>query len=83
MRQHYRAVLWRQQDADLAILQPPVGLDEEAFREIIAAMLVTLPVVQLIDQCVATPQRFGHVRDMLQHSPWICLAMGPQQGGRH
>lgn len=51
---------------DLAILRPPVGLSEDAFHEVIAAMLVTLPVVQLIDRCVATPQRFGHVRDVLQ-----------------
>ncbi len=51
---------------DLAILQPPVGLPEDAFHEVIAAMLVTLPVVQLVDQCVVTPQRFGQVRDVLR-----------------
>ena len=51
---------------DLAILRPPVGLPEDAFHGVIAAMLVTLPVVQLIDRCVTTPQRFGHVRDVLR-----------------
>ena len=51
---------------DLAILQPPAGLSEDAFHKVIAAMLVTLPVIQLVDQCVATPQRFGHVRDVLK-----------------
>ena len=50
---------------DLAVLQPPSDLSENAFREVIAAMLVTFPVIQMVDECLIRPQRFGHVRDVL------------------
>lgn len=51
---------------DLAVLQPPIGLSEEAFNRAIGAALLSLPVMSLIDRHVASPQRFGAIRDLLK-----------------
>ena len=51
---------------DLAVLHPPSGLSEQAFRTVIGAVLLTMPVIDAVDQQLATPQRFGLVRDFLR-----------------
>ena len=51
---------------DLAVLHPPTGLSKEAFRTVIGAVLLTMPAIHAVDQQLATPQRFGLVRDFLR-----------------
>ena len=50
---------------DLVVLDPPVGLPREAFTQVIAAILLQMPMLAEIDEYVARPRRFGAVRDLL------------------
>lgn len=51
--------------ADLAVLRLPAGLDERAFRALVGAMLLRMPMVRALDAFVVEPRRFGEVRDFL------------------
>ena len=51
---------------DLAVLHPPSGLSEEAFRVVIGAVLLTMPVIGVVDRQLMTSQRFGVIRDLLR-----------------
>ena len=50
---------------DLAVLDPTVGLPQEAFARVIAATLLQMPMLAEIDADVAKPRRFGAVRNLL------------------
>lgn len=51
--------------SDLATLAVPPGLPREAFEAYVAVLLLQQPVIRGIDALVATPQRFGAVRDAI------------------
>lgn len=51
--------------ADLAMLRLPSGLDEEAFRALVGACLLRMPVVRALDGFLVQPRRFGEVRAFL------------------
>ncbi len=50
---------------DLAVLDPPIGLPQDAFYSVIAALLLQLPLLAAIDDYVAEPRRFGAMRDFV------------------
>ena len=50
---------------DLSMLDPPVGLGQEAFARVVAATLLQMPLLAEIDVYVARPRRFGAVRDLV------------------
>lgn len=47
------------------------GLSEEAFRQWVGMFLLQLPIIRAVDSFVATPQRFGSVRDFLLSLPCV------------
>lgn len=51
---------------DLAALQLPRGLQEREFNIAIGVRLVAMPMVSRIDRELATPQRFGAVRNLIR-----------------
>lgn len=53
--------------ADLSMLRVSPGLDEPAFRAVVAATLLRMPVVAAVSRFVTEPRRFGEVRDLLGH----------------
>jgi len=50
---------------DLAALVVPAGLSREAFEAYVGALLLQQPIIRKVDSLVATPQRFGAVRDSI------------------
>ena len=50
---------------DLDVLDPPIGLTQPSFEAWIAAALMQMPMISLIDEFVIIPQRFGAVRDFI------------------
>ena len=50
---------------DLNVLDPPIGLTQTSFKAWIAAALMQMPMISLIDEFVMVPQRFGAVRDFI------------------
>ncbi len=52
-------------DADLAILDVPLGLSEDAFGEMVAVKLLGLPMIARIDHVLTDERRFGEMRDYL------------------
>lgn len=57
---------WEAGMSDLVQLQPPSGLPRETFEKSIGAILLTVPLVNMIDKSLTTPQRFGAIRDLLK-----------------
>jgi hypothetical protein len=53
--------------SDLSMLRVPPGLDERAFRSVVAVTLLRMPVVAAVDRFIIEPRRFGEVRDLLTH----------------
>ena len=51
--------------ADLRHLSVPSGLPRPVFDSYVGALLLQEPLVRRVDEFVATPQRFGAVRDLL------------------
>lgn len=51
---------------DLAALELPPGLNEEAFRAVVRARVLQSPIVQTIDDLLESSQRFGAVRAVIQ-----------------
>lgn len=56
---------------DLGVLQPPENLKEEDFNKVIAATLLTMPMIRYIDRQLVTPQRFGSVRESIREK--LCV----------
>ena len=52
--------------SDLAMIQLPRGLSRNQFNRTVGAALLTMPIVNLVDSVVVSPQRFGTVRDLLR-----------------
>ena len=50
---------------DLAVLAIPAGLPRGTFEAYVGALLLQQPAVRKVDAFVATPQRFGAVRDAI------------------
>lgn len=51
--------------ADLSMLRVPSNLNESAFRTIVGATLLRMPVVAAVSRFITVPRRFGEVRDLL------------------
>jgi hypothetical protein len=51
--------------ADLDMLRVPVGLDQPAFRAVVAVNLLRMPIVAAVSRFITEPRRFGEVRDLL------------------
>jgi hypothetical protein len=63
--------------ADLACLEPPTGLEREAFEALIGTRLLQEPVVLWVDAALSEPRRFGEVRDLLMGR----LDLGREEAG--
>lgn len=50
---------------DLAVLNPPLGVDRRAFNAYIAAILEQLPIIHSIDSFVGTPRRKEEITSFL------------------
>ncbi len=50
---------------DLAALEIPPGLGVEAFEAVVGTRLMQARLVQIVDDALAEPQRFGAIRDLL------------------
>jgi hypothetical protein len=55
--------------ADLAAFELPLGLSKAEFEAYIGVLLLQKPIIRQVDEFVSTPQRFGAVRDLLNHLP--------------
>ena len=51
---------------DLSVLQLPDGLSEDAFVRSVGAVLLSTPVIAMVDRYLVTPQRFGAVRELIK-----------------
>jgi hypothetical protein len=51
--------------ADLAALEIPPGFGVEAFEAVVGTRLMQEPLVQMVDDALVEPQRFGAIRDLL------------------
>jgi hypothetical protein len=51
--------------ADLDMLRVPAGLDQPAFRAVVAVNLLRMPIVAAVSRFITEPRRFGEVRDLL------------------
>lgn len=60
---------WEMGWRDLAQLNPPTGLPEPLFERYVGLLLLQQPIVRQVDALLATPQRFGAVRQFLQTLP--------------
>ena len=60
--------------SDLFYLSPPPGLEENAFRATIAAMLLQTPVMRELDPFLHEARRFGAVTERLK---LVCRELGP------
>lgn len=52
--------------SDLIALDVPAGLDQESFEAYVAIQLLQKTAIRKVDSFLATPQRFGAVRDFLR-----------------
>lgn len=52
-------------DADLAMLNMPQGLSEDAFGEVVSIKLLSFPMIVRIDHVLSNERRFGEMRDYL------------------
>lgn len=52
-------------NADLSTLNPPPFLPEGAFNNVVGGLMLQMPIIRRVDKLLATPQRFGAVRDLL------------------
>jgi len=51
---------------DLSVLDIPPGLSEDIFKKTVGTLLLQMPLINKVDQLVATSQRFGAVRNYLK-----------------